>query len=81
MVEGFGYFGSGKPGDPNGSTANARIAMDENRYQWLGPLSMQDVESSSIQESTLTQLQSQFETHRDQARSLMQQIDAVDGEV
>lgn len=81
MVEGFGYFGSGKPGDPNGSTANARMAMDENRYQWLGPLSMQDVESGSIQGTTLAQLQSQFETHRDQARSLMQQIDAVDGEL
>ena len=42
---------------------------------------MQDVDSELAQKSTLTQLQNQFETHRDQARSLMQQIDAVDGEV
>ena len=76
MVEGYGYFGNGKAGDPNGATVNARIAMDENRYEWLGPLSMQDVASGLSSGSTLAKLQDQFETHREQARALMQQVDS-----
>ena len=33
MVEGYGYFGSGKMGDPNGALVNARLAMDEGSYE------------------------------------------------
>jgi hypothetical protein len=47
MVEGYGYFGSGKVGDPNGALVNARLAMDEGSYERIGPLSLQNLEGQA----------------------------------
>ena len=44
MVEGYGYFGSGKMGDPNGALVNARLAMDEGSYERIGPLSLKNLD-------------------------------------
>jgi hypothetical protein len=39
MVEGYGYFGSGRAGDPNGAIVHARQAMDRGEYTWMAELS------------------------------------------
>ena len=38
MVEGYGYYGNGKEGDPNGAIVEARIAMDEGKYSRVDEL-------------------------------------------
>ena len=42
MVEGYGYRGNGRSGDPNGSLINVRRAIDDGGYRHIGPLSMDD---------------------------------------
>ena len=74
MVEGYGYFGNGALGDPNGAIVNARIAMDEGRYQWVGELSPDNIASGSPDDLTLAGIQMQHETKREQARLMMQAI-------
>jgi ectoine hydroxylase-related dioxygenase (phytanoyl-CoA dioxygenase family) len=77
MVEGYGYFGSGARGDPNGAIVNARIAMDEGRYQWVGELSPEDVAGLPSDALTLARIQNERETRREKARELMQSITAL----
>lgn len=67
MVEGYGYYGSGRQADANGSIAPSRIAIDEGRYTRVGELSPDDLEGK-IDELTLAELQATFETRRDYAR-------------
>jgi len=74
MVEGYGYFGNGKQGDPNGSIAKSRIAMDEGQYRWVGELSMRDIEKEHVNKTTLAQLQSSLETKRDSAQRQLTEI-------
>lgn len=74
MVEGYGYFGNGKPGDSNGAIANARIAMDEGRYQRVGELSPDSIASVSPDQLTLAVIQNQYETKRERARLMMRAI-------
>ena len=69
MVEGYGYFGSGKEGDTNGSIVQARIAMDEGRYERVGELSLNDLDGK-LESLTLAQLQNDHETPRGRAREL-----------
>ena len=38
MVEGYGYFGNGGPGDANGALVHARHAMDAGNYRHIGEL-------------------------------------------
>ena len=38
MVEGYGYYGSGKCGDASGAIVKARQAMDAGDYQYIGAL-------------------------------------------
>ncbi len=73
MVEGYGYFGNGKEGDSNGSIAQARIAMDEGRYQRVGELSMADLEGK-LDDLTLAQIQNEHESAREYARSTGRRI-------
>jgi ectoine hydroxylase-related dioxygenase (phytanoyl-CoA dioxygenase family) len=77
MVEGYGYFGSGAPGDPNGAIVNARIAMDEGRFRRVGELSLEDVKGFPLDELTLAGIQSEHETRREQAREAMRTITAL----
>ncbi len=74
MVEGYGYFGNGMQGDPNGAIVNARIAMDEGNYVRVGELSMEDIDTIRVEDFTLAQIQSQFETRRESAKVAMRQI-------
>lgn len=75
MVEGYGYFGNGKQGDPNGSIVSARLAMDKGRYQRVGELSPQTVSAMQAHDLTLGQIQEAQETRREKARQLMRAID------
>ena len=77
MVEGYGYFGNGAPGDPNGAIVNARIAMDEGRYQWVGELSPDDVADLDPDRLTLARIQNAQETRREKAQALMRSITAL----
>lgn len=76
MVEGYGYFGNGRMGDPNGAIVNARIAMDEGTYARVGELSPGDVDSLDLGQFTLARIQSQHETPRERAQALMRTITA-----
>ena len=73
MVEGYGYYGNGKEGDPNGAIVEARIAMDEGRYHRVGALSLSDLEGKTDQ-LTLAQLQLQFEPSREYAKEVISRI-------
>ena len=74
MVEGYGYFGSGKEGDTNGSIVQARIAMDEGRYQRVGELSVDNLDGE-LESLTLAQIQNEHESVRDHARALGHRLD------
>jgi len=73
MVEGYGYYGNGKEGDPNGAIVEARIAMDEGKYSRVDELSVSNLESKEDQ-LTLAKLQSQFEPARAYAKEVIGRI-------
>ena len=75
MVEGYGYFGSGEMGDPNGAIVNARLAMDAGEYHRVGELNLKDVESGALDDLTLPRIQNERETRREHARKLMRKFD------
>lgn len=77
IVEGYGYFGNGAAGDPNGAIVNARIAMDEGRYSRVGELTRDDVDAPQSQGLTLARIQGEHETARERARELMGAITAL----
>lgn len=64
MVEGYGYTGTGKMGDPNGDIAHVRRAMDAGAYRHMGPLSMNSLNDESIAELGAARIQATFETYR-----------------
>jgi len=66
MVEGYGYFGSGHMGDPNGSLVHVRHAMDHGGYQHIGELSMSSIDQIDLGRFTLPRIQ-QHETTRTEA--------------
>jgi len=63
MVEGYGYFGNGGIGDPNGSLVHARRLMDEGRYRHVGELCMANLDGIDVTTYGLWHLQ-QHETTR-----------------
>lgn len=64
MVEGYGYFGNGRVGDPNGAIVHARRAMDRGEYKWVRALSMADVDRIDPDAFTLSRIQKAHETAR-----------------
>jgi ectoine hydroxylase-related dioxygenase (phytanoyl-CoA dioxygenase family) len=77
MVEGYGYFGTGVQSDPNGALVHARIAMDEGRYQRVGPCAPDQLESLTAERLGLAHIQDTHETARDRAKQRMSTITAV----
>lgn len=71
-VEGYGYFGSGRLGDPNGALMHARHAMDAGTYQRIEELRPGD----SLQNQSLPDIQNAHETLRDRAQAMMQKIES-----
>lgn len=65
MVEGYGYTGSGRMADPNGSLVHVRRAYDAGAYRHVGPLTRQSVERMQGTEFTLGRIQIENETQRD----------------
>ena len=61
MVEGYGYYGTGKSGDPNGALVNARLAMDAGEYKRIGELTPGVVTQEA---PTLMTIQQQHESER-----------------
>ena len=71
MVEGYGYYGTGKSGDPNGALVNARLAMDAGEYQRIGELTP----GVATQEApTLMTIQQQHESERAFAHQVIRGI-------
>ena len=68
MVEGYGYYGSGKAGDPNGAIVHARLAMDAGNYRRLGSLGAQELE---LEAPTLKVIQQKHESRRKFAQRLV----------
>ncbi len=66
MVEGYGYTGNGRIGDPNGSLVYVRQAIDRGGYRYIGELSMADLDKVDIGKFTLAQIQREHETYRDE---------------
>lgn len=64
MVEGYGYHGSGRSGDPNGDLSQVRRAMDAGDYQWVGELGPLEVEATQADQFTLARIQQTHETQR-----------------
>ena len=71
MVEGFGYYGTGRPGDESSAIVNARIAMDAGEYQRVGELSPGVPPNET---PTLKAIQQQHETQRAFADKLTRRI-------
>lgn len=71
MVEGFGYYGTGRLGDENSAIVNARIAMDAGEYQRVGELSPGVPPNET---PTLKAIQQQHETQRAFADKLTRRI-------
>lgn len=63
MVEGYGYFGTGGAGDPNGSLVHVRQLMDQGEYRHVGELSMATVDAVDVRQFGLWRAQ-QHETAR-----------------
>jgi len=74
MVEGYGYFGSGAKGDPNGAIVNARRAIDKGEYARVGELTLEGVTSVDLSEFTLPGIQNESETGRKHAQEVMRDI-------
>jgi len=64
MVEGYGYTGSGKIGDPNGDIAHVRRAMDDGGYCHMGPLSMSALDAVDLDALGAARIQANYETYR-----------------
>ena len=64
LVEGYGYQGSGKMGDSNGSVAHVRREMDQGEYRHVGALSPDDVTKISSDEFALARIQKANESFR-----------------
>lgn len=77
MVEGYGYTGSGRMADPNGSLVDVRRAYDAGAYRHVGPPTRQSVECMQGTEFTLGRIQIENETQRDSAyfRDLLKRCD------
>ncbi len=76
MVEGFGYTGSGKTGDPNGAIHHARMAMDSGTYEWVGELDPSDLDDTSARQFSLGRIQQDQETRRgEQLEALIARLD------
>ena len=73
MVEGFGYYGTGRPGDESSAIVNARIAMDAGEYQRVGELSPGVPPNET---PTLKAIQQQHETQRAFADKLTRRIES-----
>ena len=71
MVEGFGYYGTGRLGDESSAIVNARIAMDAGEYQRVGELSPGVPPNET---PTLKAIQQQHETQRAFADKLTRRI-------
>ena len=76
MVEGFGYYGTGRLGDESSAIVNARIAMDAGEYQRVGELSPGVPPNET---PTLKAIQQQHETQRVFADRLSRRIKQSQG--
>lgn len=72
MVEGYGYYGTGKSGDPNGALVNARLAMDAGEYKRIGELTP-GVAAQEI--PTLMAMQQKHESMREFADQIIGSIE------
>lgn len=81
MVEGYGYSGTGRVGDPNGAIENARRAMDNGSYRWVGELEPADLHGKDARQFTLGRIQQDCETRRrDQLEVLIPRMGVSRGE-
>jgi ectoine hydroxylase-related dioxygenase (phytanoyl-CoA dioxygenase family) len=64
MVEGYGYFGSGAEGDPNGSLVHVRRLLDRGEYRHVGELSMGALDAADAASLGVARIQRQHETVR-----------------
>ena len=73
MGEGYGDYGSRKPGDGNGAIVNARLAMDAGEYYRIGELSPG---VPPAERPTLKAIQEQHESRRVVVHQVIQSIKA-----
>ncbi len=66
MVEGYGYSGNDRSGDPNGSLGYVRAAIDEGSYHHVGELTPAGVAGMDPERFTLARIQRRHETHRNE---------------
>ena len=64
LIEGYGYRGTGRRGDENGSVAAVRRVFETGEYKHVGELSMRDIESVDADQFSLAHIQREHETFR-----------------
>lgn len=75
LVEGYGYRGSGRESDPNGSLAAVRKLVDRG-YRHVGRLTLDDVSKVDVSQFSLAALQRDHENYRTAEHlHLMSQLD------
>ncbi len=65
LVEGYGYRGTGRQGDVNGSVAAVRREFDRG-YHHVGELSMDALDTVDLESLSLVRLQRHHENFRDE---------------
>jgi ectoine hydroxylase-related dioxygenase (phytanoyl-CoA dioxygenase family) len=65
LVEGYGYRGTGKQGDRNGSLAAVRRQFDDGGYEHVGELSMATLDTVDVDSLSLVKVQRECEDFRD----------------
>jgi hypothetical protein len=79
MVEGYGYAGSGRTGDPNGAIRFVRELMDRGEYRHLRPLSPADAGTLRADHFGVGRIQQAHETHRgERFRKLLERCEDRD---
>jgi ectoine hydroxylase-related dioxygenase (phytanoyl-CoA dioxygenase family) len=71
LVEGFGYRGTGAPGDAQGSLAAVRRRFDDGGYRHVGELSMGVIHEVDLASLSISGLQAEQESFRDSAHVQM----------
>ncbi len=64
MVEGYGYFGDGTPGDPNGNIKAVRQRIDQGTYRRMAALTPDSAQDPALAGLGLAQIKDAHETHR-----------------
>lgn len=77
MVEGYGYFGTGRADDPNGSLVHVRNLIDQGEYRHLGEVSMSSLDEIDLAATSTHKIQRHETTRTDDYRARLAAMNEV----